>query len=66
MKTREIKNKYRLVSGDTIVAEATSLPKLAKSIGCHLSCFYNFKPKNEDEQWNLHYKGFEYTIEKLV
>jgi len=62
MKAREIKNKYQLKSGDTIVAEAVSLPKLCKSIGMALSWPYKFRPKYGYEEWTFNYKGFEYQI----
>jgi len=65
MKKVEVKNKYQLISGETIVAEAISLPKLAKTLGCQLSLFYTFKPKDISSPWVFKYKGYEYQIIKI-
>ncbi len=65
MKKLEVKNKYQLVSGDEVINESTSLPKLAKSLGCALSLFYKFKPESKEEEWKFPYKGFEYKINLL-
>jgi hypothetical protein len=65
MKKVELKAKYQLVSGDSIVIETTSLPKMAKHLGCALSLFYIRKPKDVNEPWVFRYKGYEYQINRL-
>ncbi len=62
MEKIEKKNKYRLISGETIVAEATSLPKLAKALGCHLSWLYKTKPSSQIEIWYVNLKGYRYQL----
>lgn len=65
MEKVEKKMNYQLKSGNEIIGEANSLPKLAKICGCNLSWFYTHKPKNENDSWEFNYKGFKYQIIKL-
>jgi|688.fasta_scaffold147638_5 hypothetical protein len=62
MEKIEIKNRYRVVSGETLVSETNSLPKLAKQLGCDLSWIYKFKPRTKSEGWYFNLKGYRYQI----
>jgi len=65
MKKVELKPKYQLVSGETVVVETTSLPKMAKHLGCALSLFYIKRPEDRTQPWVFRYKGYEYQINLL-
>jgi hypothetical protein len=65
MKKIEKQNNYKLVSGNTIIDEQTSLPKLAKNLGCSLSLFYKFGSALDSTK-SFPYKGYEYNIIKIT
>lgn len=66
MKKAEEIMKYRLVSGDTLICETNSLPKMAKFMKCSLMEFYKTRPKDKTiNQWDFKYKGYIYTVIKL-
>lgn len=66
MKTKEIKNKYKLVSGETTVIESPSIPKICSHLGIRISWVYKHKPKDSLQPWIFNYKGFEYQLITLA
>lgn len=67
MKKIEKIMKYRLTSGDTLICETTSLPKMAEFMKCSIMEFYKTRPKDKEiKQWDFNYKGYVYTVTKLL
>ncbi len=67
MKKIEEIMKYRLSSGDTLICETKSLPLMAKYMKCSLMEFYKTRPTDKTvKEWDFKYKGYVYTVTKLV